>query len=32
MKNNTQNEKIARITDATMVVGIDIGSETIMPV
>jgi hypothetical protein len=28
MKNNTQNEKIARITDATMVVGIDIGSET----
>ena len=27
MKNNTQNEKIARITDETMVVGIDIGSE-----
>ena len=27
MKNNTQNEKVKAITDDTMVVGIDIGSE-----
>ncbi|MCI2131596.1 MAG: IS110 family transposase [Eubacterium sp.] len=28
MKSNTQNAKIEAITDKTMVVGIDIGSET----
>lgn len=26
--NNTQNEKINQVTDITIVVGIDIGSET----
>lgn len=28
MKSNTQNEKIKAITEKTLVVGIDVGSET----
>ena len=29
--NNTQNQKIAQVTDKTLIVGVDIGSENIIP-